>query len=130
VTSDQLEARIQRIEEDLRSLHDVVAVLAAANPDAVKQVIRNVFSDPRTVIIYRGIQQGRTQTEIGVALKDRGLKKYFQQDVSKTVGILEDKGFVEKPPKGGHVTRAGWNKYGLEKFLRKTLRDAGIDDLD
>ena len=130
MSSDELQARVQRIEEDLRSLHDVVAVLAAADSHAVKQVIRDVFSDPRTVIVYRGIQQGMTQVEIGTALKARGLKKYFQPDVSRTVGLLEDKGFVEKPPKGAHVTRTGWNQYGLEKHLRKTLRDAEIDDLN
>lgn len=129
MSSDELQARIQRIEEDVRGLHDVVAVLAAADSHAVKQAIRDVFSDPRAVIIYRGIQRGMTQTEIGAALKARGLRNYFQQDVSKTVGLLEDRGFVEKPPKGPHVARTGWNKYGLEKVLRKTLRDAGIDEL-
>lgn len=129
MSSDELQARIQRIEEDLRSLHDVVAVLAAADSDAVKQVIHSVFSDPRTVIIYRGVQRGMTQAQIGAALKERGLKKNFQPDVSKTVRMLEDKGFVEKPPQGAHVPRTGWNKYGLERFVRKTLRDAGIDDL-
>jgi hypothetical protein len=129
VSSDELQARIQRIEADLRSLHDVVAVLAAADSHAVRQVIRDVFSDARTVIIYRGIQLGMTQTEIGAALKTRGLKSHFQSDVSKTVGLLEDKGFVEKPPKGQHVARTGWNRYGLEKFMRKTLRDGAIHDL-
>ena len=129
MSADELQARIQRIEQDLRNLHDVVAVLASTDGDAVRRFIDEIFTDPRTAIIYRGIQQGLTQTQIGTALKQRGLKLYFQPDVSKTVVMLEEKGFVEKPAKGSHVVRSGWKRYGLEKRLRKTLRDAKIDDL-
>ena len=129
MSGDELQARVQRIEADVRGLHETVDVLAVVGGDGAKKLIRDVFSDARTVIIFRGIQKGKTQLEIAAALKERGLKKYFQPDVSRTVAMLEDNGFVEKPPRGSHVVRMGWNKYGLERMLKKTLRDAQVDDL-
>lgn len=120
---------MQRIEADVRGLHEKVAVLAAVDSGAAKQRIVDTFSDARTVIIYRGIQAGLTQQEIASALKVRGLSQPQQQRVSSTTSELEDLGFVERTPKGKYVPTAGWESFGLEKVLRKTLRDAKVDGL-
>jgi hypothetical protein len=130
MSGDQLQARIQRIESDVRSLRETVSVLAAVDSGTAKKLIKDTFASPRNVIIYRGLQRGMTQTEIATALRERELKANAQQQqVSKTIRDLEDLGFVEKTPKGTYVPKSGWGSFGLEKVLRKTLRDAKIDDL-
>ena len=131
MSGDALQARMQRIEADVRGLHEKVAVLAAVDSGVAKQLIKDTFSDPRTVLIYRGIQRGMTQTAIAKALKERGVKTNAQQQqVSKTIRDLEDLGFVEMTRKSKYVPKAGWESFGLDKVLRKTLRDAGIEGLD
>ncbi len=130
MTEDQLQARMQRIEADVRGLHEKVGVLAAVDSGAAKKRIAETFSVARTVIIYGGIKAGMTQAGIAEALKERGLTKGAQQQqVSATIRELEDLGFVEKTPKGKYVPTPGWETFGLEKVLRKTLRDAKVDGL-
>jgi hypothetical protein len=130
VTEDQLQARMQRIEADVRGLHEKVGVLAAVDSGGAKKRIADTFSAPRTVIIYRGLKAGMTQAQIASSLKERGLTKGAQQQqVSATIRELEDLGFVEKTPRGKYVATAGWETFGLEKVLRKTLRDGRVDDL-
>lgn len=128
MSADELQARIQRIEADVRGLRETVSVLAAVDSGTAKKLIKETFSDPRTVIIFRGIQKGMTQAQIAAALKERGLKTNAQQQqVSKTIRDLEDLGFVEKSKKEKYVPKSGWESFGLEKLLRKTLRDAKIE---
>ncbi len=108
----------------------MVSVLAAVDSREAKALIEETFASPRNVVIFRGIQRGMTQAQIATALKERDLKKNAQQpQVSKTICHLEDLGFVEKTPKGTYVPKAGWDSFGLEKTLRKTLRSAGLNDL-
>jgi len=130
VSNDQLQARMQRIEADVRGLHEKVAVLAAVDSGAARRRIAETFADPRTVVIYRGLQLGLTQTQIAGALRARGLSKGAQQQqVSTTTRDLEDLGFVERTTKRKYVPTPGWDSFGLEKVLRRTLRTASVDDL-
>lgn len=130
MSGDHLQARIQRIEADVRGLRETVSVLAAVDSAEAKALIEETFGSPRNVVILRGIQLGMTQAQIARALKERDLKTNAQQQqVSKTIRDLEDLGFVEKTPKGTYVPKAGWDAFGLERTLRKTLRSAGINDL-
>ena len=130
MSNDQLQARMQRIEADVRGLHEKVAVLAAVDGGAARARIVESFSEVRTVIIYRGIKAGMTQQQIASALKARGLTTGAQQQqVSSTIRELEDLGFVERTPKGKYVPIAGWESFGLDKVLRKRLRDSKVDDL-
>lgn len=121
---------MQRIEADVRGLHEKVAVLAAVDSGAARERISTTFRDARTVIIYRGLQAGLTQTQIAAELKARSLRKGAQQQqVSATIREFEDLGFVEKTSKGKYVPTPGWDSFGLEKVLRKTLRTESVDDL-
>jgi hypothetical protein len=130
MSGDQLQARMQRIEADVRGLHEKVAVLAAVDSGAARKRIADTFSDPRTVIIYRGIQAGKTQKEIAEALVERGLTKGAQQQqVSTTTRKLEDLGFVEQTAKRKYVPTPGWDSFGLDKVLRRVLRDAKVNGL-
>ncbi len=130
MSGDQLQARIQRIEADVRGLRETVSVLAAVDSTEAKALIKKTFASPRNVIIFRGIQRAMTQTQIASALKERDLTTNAQQQqVSKTIRDLEDLGFAEKTPSGAYVPKAGWDSFGLEKVLRKTLRNSGINDL-
>lgn len=62
MADDHTQARLQRIEDHLRSLDDRVSVLSAVDSGAAKERIAETFgSDPRTVVIYRGVQAGLTQ---------------------------------------------------------------------
>jgi DNA-binding transcriptional ArsR family regulator len=130
VTGDQTHARLQRIEDDVRRLRERVSVLSAVDGRAAKKQIADTFaSDPRMAIIYRGVQAGLTQQKIAEALRERGLSGAQQQQVSKAFAELEDLGFVERTPKGRYVAIEGWEPFGLEKVLKKTLRDARINGL-
>lgn len=130
MSDEQLQARMQRIEADVRGLHEKVAVLAAVDSGAAKKRIADTFSNPRTAIIYRGIQAGKTQGQIATALKERGLPTGAQQQqVSTTIRELEDLGFVQQAPKGKYIPTPGWGSFGLEKVIRKTLREAQVSDL-
>lgn len=126
------QARLQRMEEDLRSLKQQVSVLSIEQDPAVRGKIRETFGDDaRNVIIYRGIQLGMSQTDIAAALRERGLPKAQQPRVSETLDELVDRGFVSRAPKGRYVVRDenAWANFGLEKTLKKTLKKSGIDDL-
>ena len=76
MTDEYTQARLQRMEEDLRSLKQQVSVLSVVEDPAVRKKIQETFGDePRNVIIYRGIERGMNQTEIAAALKDRDLPR-------------------------------------------------------
>ena len=124
------QARLQDIEKHVRSLDGTVRVLASVDRPAVTRQIKATFADPRTVIVYRGVEQGLKQMEIAQQLKRRGLADANQPFVSKTLAQLHDDGFVEKARKGGgYVPAAGWEAFSLSKTLRKILKAADVDDL-
>lgn len=123
------QARLQRIEDHLRSLDARVSVLSAVDSGATKQRIADTFSDPRTVIIYRGVQAGLKQREIADALRERKLPRPQQQRVSDTLDELIELGFIARTKKGPFVVVDGWDSFGLDRVLKKTLRASKIDDL-
>jgi hypothetical protein len=128
--SDQTQARLQRIEKDVRDLSATVSVLAAVDSGAAKKRIKDTFgSDPRMVIIYRGVQAGLTQQQIANAVKKRGLPAATQQRVSDALADLEEQRFIERTSKGQPVVLPGWDKFGLERTLKKTLRTHGVADI-
>jgi hypothetical protein len=130
MTADHTQARLQRIEDHLRSLDERVSVLSAVDDGPARDRIRETFADnPRMVIILRGIQRGMTQTAIAAALKTRSLPGAHQSLVSAALSELEELQFVKKVPGGGYVQRDGWVDFGLEKTLKKTLRAKNIADL-
>jgi hypothetical protein len=129
MAGDHTQARLQRIEKDVRNLSATVSVLAAVDNAAAKKRIENTFgSDARMVIIYRGVQAGLTQQEIADVLKDRGLPG-TQQRVSDALVELEELSFIERPPKGRPNVLPGWEAFGLERVLKKTLRTNRVADL-
>jgi hypothetical protein len=128
--SDQTQARFQRIEDHLRSLDEKVSVLSAVDGDAAKKRVSDTFgSNPRMVIIYRGIQLRMTQQQIADALRARKLTGAQQPKVSLAFRELEELGFIERTAKGQYLPIRGWESFGLERVLKKTLRDQGIDGL-
>ena|SRR5437588_494844 len=129
MSNGQDQARLQEIEKHLRSLDQRVSVLSAVDGERAKQLIAKTFDDPRTVIIYRGVQRGRTQRQIAEALSSRGLPLAQQQRVSDTLNQLEDLGFLSRRKDEGFEAIDGWDDFGLEKTMRKTLRQAKLDDL-
>jgi hypothetical protein len=129
MVGDVNQARLQRIEDHLRSLDARVFVLSAVDSGAAKQRIADTFGDPRTAIIYRGVQAGFTQQRIADALKERNLPRPQQQRVSDTLDELVELGFIERTKKGRFVIVDGWDAFGLERVLKKTLRASKIDDL-
>ena len=127
---DVNQARLQRIEDHLRSLDDRVSVLSAVDSAATKQRIADTFSsDTRMVIIYRGVQAGWTQQEIANALKERELPRAQQQRVSDALDELVELGFIGRTKKGRFVVAGGWDAYGLDRVLKKTLRTNRVADL-
>lgn len=106
-------------------------MLSAMEAPAIKAKIAEIFSDPRTVIIYRGIERGLTQKNIAAALQERGLPGALQQRVSDTFDELVEADFVKRAPKNSYVIRdkTALDDLGLERTLKKTLRQANIDDL-
>jgi hypothetical protein len=130
MSSDQTQARLQRIEKDVRDLTATVSVLAAVDDGPAKQRIEDTFgSNPRMVIIYRGVQIDMTQQEIANALKERQLPGATQPRVSESLDELERQRFIERSPKGKPYALPGWDKFGLRRFLKKTLKTHGVDDL-
>jgi hypothetical protein len=81
------------------------------------------------VIIYRGVQRGMTQRQIADALKQRSLAGALQPRVSETLIELEGRGFVRRAPDGPFRPREGWDDFGLERTLKKTLRTHKIADI-
>jgi hypothetical protein len=130
MAGDQTQARLQRIEKDVRNLSATVSVLAAVDSGAAKQQIADTFaSDARMVIIYRGIQKGLTQTQIAEALRARELPGAQQARVSNAFDELEEKRFIERTPKGSPNVLPGWEAFGLERVLKKTLRANNVADI-
>jgi hypothetical protein len=129
MADDVSQARLQRIEDHLRSLDARVSVLSAVDSGAAKQRIADTFSDPRTAIIYRGVQAGFTQQRIAEVLKERSLPRPQQQRVSDALEELVELGFIERTKKGRFVVVDGWDAFGLERVLKKTLRTSKVDDL-
>jgi hypothetical protein len=117
------------MEDHLRNLDERVSVLSAVDGDAAKTRIANTFGSVRMAIIYRGIQAGLTQREIAKALRDRRLPGAQQARVSNAFDELEELGFIRRPPKGKAVPVGGWDDFGLERTLKKTIRDAGVTEL-
>jgi hypothetical protein len=127
---DVNQARLQRIEDHLRSLDARVSVISAVDSGAAKKRIAETFSDPRTVIIYRGVAKGLTQQQIAHTLKARDLPQAQQQRVSDSLDELVELGFIERTKKGRFVVAKGWDAFGLDRVLKKTLRTSKIADLD
>lgn len=123
------QSRLQEIERHVRSLDGTVRVLAAVDRPAVSKEIEKTFSDPRLVIVFRGVQGGRKQQEIADALALRGFPNANQPFVSTALTQLQEAGFVERAPKGGYSVVDGWEAFGLTRILRKLLKANGIDDL-
>jgi hypothetical protein len=129
MADDVNQARLQRIEDHLRSLDARVSVLSAVDSGAAKKRITDTFSDPRAVIIYRGVQKGLTQQQIADALKERNLPRPQQQRVSDALDELVELGFIERTKKGRFVIVEGWDAFGLERVMKRTLRTSQVDDL-
>lgn len=123
------QGRLQEIERHVRSLDGTVRVLAAVDRPAVSKEIEKTFSDPRMVIVFRGVQRGLTQQEIADELELRGLANAKQPFVSKALTQLQDGGFVERAPKGGYSVVDGWDAFGLARILRKVLKAHDVRDL-
>jgi len=124
------QGRLQDIEKHIRNLDGTVRVLASVDRPAVTQQIKDTFADPRTVIVFRGVERGLKQEEIAKELKRRSLADAHQPFVSKTLTMLHDRGFVDKGRKGGAYAPAdGWEAFNLPKTLRKILKAADVDDL-
>jgi hypothetical protein len=131
MTNDHTQARLQRIEDHLRSLDERVSVLSAVDSGAAKKRIAETFgSDPRMVIIYRGVQAGVTQQGIADALRSRNLTGAQQARVSNAFTQLEDLGFIAATPKGKFLPVGGWESFGIERVLKRTLRNNHVDDLE
>lgn len=133
MTDEYTQARLQRMEEDLRSLKQQVSVLSVVEDPAVRKKIQDAFGDdPRNVIVYRGIERGMNQTQIAAALKERGLPRAQQPRVSETLDELVDRGFVRRAPKGRYMLRdeKAYADFGLAKTLKKTLKRHGVRDLE
>jgi GMP synthase PP-ATPase subunit len=130
MASDETQARLQRIEKEVRDLSSTVSVLAAVDSAEAKKRIETTFgSDARMVIIYRGVQRRLTQTQIAQALRARKLPGAQQARVSNAFDELEEMRFIERTRKGPPVALPGWEKFGLERVLKKTLRASGVADL-
>src|SRR5438045_880403 len=122
MSGDHTQARLQRIEKDVRQLSATVSVLAAVDSGAAEQRMQDTFaSDPRMVVIYRGIEKGLTQQQIATALKERGLAGATQPRVSEALDYLEEQRFIERAPKGQPNVLPGWDAFGLQRVLKKTL---------
>jgi hypothetical protein len=129
MADDVTQARLQRMEDHLRRLDARVSVLSAVDSAGAKQRISDTFSDPRTAIIYRGVQTGLTQQQIADALRERSLPRPQQQRVSDALDELVELGFIARTKKGRFVVVDGWDDFGLDRVLKKTLRTNKVDDL-
>lgn len=130
MTDDHTQARLQRIEQRVASLDDTVSILAMVDDAAAKGRIEETFGgDPSMVIIFRGVQKNLTQEQTAQELRTRKLTRADQGDVSRARSLLQERGFIKPKAPRGHVAREGWAPFGIEKFLRKVLRDAGVTDL-
>lgn len=130
MSNDYAQGRLQRIEEHLREIDEQISVLAAVDDGPAKQRIAQTFgTDARAVIVFRGIQQRMTQQQIADALKARNLPLAQQPRVSEMLSELEERGFIKRLPDGSYGVQEGWDRFGLEKTLKKTLKIKKVDDL-
>lgn len=132
MTDEYTQARLQRMEDDLRSVKQEVSVLSGVNDAAVKKRIQATFADnPRNALIYRGIELGMNQTQIAMALKERGIPQAEQPRVSETLNELVDLGFIRRAPKNRYILRDedAYADRSLPKTIRKTLKKHGVNDL-
>jgi hypothetical protein len=130
MADDHTQARLQRIEKDVRNLSATVSVLAAVDSGAAKKRIDDTFgNDPRMVIVYRGVLAGLTQQQIADAVKERGLPGGTQPRISEALDFLEEQRFIERASKGQPIVLPGWDAFGLQRVLKRTLRANGVPDL-
>lgn len=128
--TDATQARLQRIEDHLKNLDGTVFVLSAVGSGEAKQRIKDTFSmNPATVVVYRGVEKNMTQTAIASRLKQLGLPGADQGRVSNVCTELDELGFLRKTSAGHYAVVDGWGKFGLERVLKKTLKEANIDEL-
>jgi hypothetical protein len=130
MTNEHNQSRLQRIEGHLRNLDQRVSVISVVEDESVKKRIMETFANnPRMVITLRGVRSGLAQMQIAEALKVRNLPGSEQPRVSESIGVLEERGFLRKLAKGSYVPVEGWDHFGLEKVLKKVLKDHRVDDL-
>lgn len=130
MTDNITNARLQRIEERVASLDDTVSILAMVDDAAARTRIEETFGgDPSMVLVYRGVQRSLTQEQTAQELRARGLPRIQQADVSRARSLLQERGFIKPKEPRGHAAREGWAPFGIERFLRKVLRDAGVTDI-
>jgi len=128
MSSDHTQVRLQRMEDRLANLDDTVAVLASVDNAGAKKKIGRVLADPRMAIVYHGVQRGLNQPQTAAALKARGLPYADQGSVSRARETLIDEQFLKR--EGTKVVvQGGWEPFGIEKALKKSLRDSHLDDL-
>lgn len=130
MTDNITNARLQRIEQRVASLDDTVSILAMVDDAAAKKRIEDTFAgDPSMVLVYRAIQKNLTQEQTADLLRERGLPRSNQAEVSRARAKLLELGFVKVKEPRGYAVRDGWAPFGIERFLRRVLRDANVTDL-
>lgn len=122
---DHMQARVQRIEADV---HGLYRMLSITDGDKVRSLLKATFADPRTCIIFRGVQAGMSQPKIAEQLKSRAMKQPEQQRVSDTLKELDEVGLVNRSEKGRYVAAGGLHQFGLDRIIAATLRKAKIPD--
>lgn len=123
------QGRLQEIEKHVRNLDGMVRVLAAVDRPVLRKQIETAFSDPRVVIVFRGVQRGLVQRKIADELRTRGFPSPTQTFVFQTITQLHEAGFVERTQKGGYTAVEAWDAFNIDKILRKVLKANGVDDL-
>lgn len=127
--SEYDQAHLQRIQDHVQSLDDAVSILSAVAEEPKQRIDETFASDPRMVIVMRGVQRGLSQRMIAQALRERGLKGAQQARVSNTFRDLERQEFIRQTPKRAWVANDAWKRFGLDRVMRKTLKDHGVEDL-
>lgn len=120
-----MQARVQRIEADV---HGLYRMLSITDGDKVRSLLKATFADPRTCLIFRGVQAGLSQPRIAEQLKKEGMKQPEQQRVSDTLKELDEVGLVNRTEKGRYVAAGGLHQFGLDRIIAATLRKAKIAD--
>src|SRR4051812_43325884 len=109
--SDHAFSELQDIKKHLRSLDGTVRILASSDRPAIKRQIEDAFSDPRLILVYRGVQRGLDQAQTAEEIKRRGLAGANQPFVSKARARLQEQDFIEKVPGGAYVVVDGWKPF-------------------
>jgi len=120
-----MQARVQRIEADVHGLYRMLSII---DGDKVRSLIKITFADPRTCLIFRGVQAGLSQPKIAEELKARGMKQPEQQRVSDTLKELDEVGLVNRTAKGRYVAAGGLQQFSLDRVIAAALRKAKIPD--